>query len=76
MIALGDVPVARKEIAVTHTRYAFFKADRPAEGFNQFLAGLRALAPIRQGVFDGQGRPDLRHGAGGEFPPGLNARSL
>jgi hypothetical protein len=76
VIALGDVPVARKEIAVTHIRHAFVKANRPADGLNQFLADLQALASLRQGVFDRHGRPDLRHGAGGQFPAGLNARSL
>jgi len=74
VIALGDVSVTGKEIAVTHTRAAFAEANWRADRVGQYLVSCPKPDPAA--VFDRQGRPDLRHGAGGQFPAGLNARSL
>ncbi|KAH2819197.1 hypothetical protein KXV85_003563, partial [Aspergillus fumigatus] len=43
VIALGDVSVTGKEITVTHTRYAFVKADCHAEIVGRREAAARAL---------------------------------
>jgi 6,7-dimethyl-8-ribityllumazine synthase len=53
VIALGDVSVAEKEIAMTHTRYAFIKANWHADIVDRALDGFRELIPVDQiDVFD------------------------
>jgi hypothetical protein len=77
VIALGDVSVTGKEIAVTHTRCLLIQANWHADRVGQSLIGFPKRVPAQPaGVFDRQGRADLRHGAGRPFPAGLNARSL
>ncbi len=77
MIALGDVSVTGKEIAVTHTRYVFVETNWDGGIASPALAGPVQLTSVRKvAVFDGPGRSDLRHDAGRQPVAGLNARSL
>lgn len=77
MIALGDVSVTGKEIAVTHTRYVYVEANREGEFASPSLAGVLPLATGREiAVFEGRDRSALRHGAGRCLAAGLNAPSL
>ncbi|MBI5260577.1 MAG: hypothetical protein HY852_02020 [Bradyrhizobium sp.] len=56
MIALGDVSFTGKEITVTHTRYAFVKANRNADIASSSLDGFSQLIPVQQvDVFDASG---------------------
>jgi 6,7-dimethyl-8-ribityllumazine synthase len=48
VIALGDVSVARREITMTHTRYAFIKANWHAEIVGQSLVGFLQIIPAQQ----------------------------
>jgi 6,7-dimethyl-8-ribityllumazine synthase len=48
VIALGDVSVARKEITMTHTRYAFIKANWHADIVGQSLVGFLQIIPAQQ----------------------------
>ncbi len=77
MIALGDVSVTGKEIAVTHTRYELVKAKPDGVIANPSRIGFPPLIPGQETVvFDGPGRSALRHDAGRRLAAGLNARSL
>jgi hypothetical protein len=77
VIALGDVSVTGKEIAVTHTHHGFVKAKPDGVVANPSLTGFPPLIPGQKtAVFDGAGRSALRHGAGSRLAAGLNARSL
>jgi hypothetical protein len=77
VIALGDVSVAGKEIAVAHTRHEFVKAELDCVVADPSLTGFLPSIPGREtAVFDGPGRSALRHDAGGRLAAGLNARSL
>jgi hypothetical protein len=72
VIALGDVSVAGKEIAVTHTRHAFVKTDWGC-GFAS-LSLVSFASPIQErdfAVFDVPGRSALRRDAGGQPAAGL-----
>ena len=77
MIALGDVSVTGKEIAVTHTRFVSVETNWDGGIANPSLAGLLPLPSGQEAaVFDAPGRSDLRHDAGRQPVAGLNARSL
>ena len=77
MIALGDVSVTEKEIAVTHTRYAFVEANWHGEFASPPLARSLPLLPGQKAtVLDVMGRSALRHDAGRRLAAGLNARFL
>lgn len=77
MIALGDVSVTGKEIAVTHTRFVSVETNWDGGIASPSLAGLLPLpSGQKDAVFDAPGRSDLRHDAGRQPVAGLNARSL
>jgi 6,7-dimethyl-8-ribityllumazine synthase len=60
VIALGDVSTTRKEITVTHTRYAFVKANWHAEIVSRSLEGFLQLVPAAQvDAFDVPGAFEL-----------------
>jgi 6,7-dimethyl-8-ribityllumazine synthase len=60
VIALGDVSVTGKEITVTHTRYAFVKANWHADIVGKALDGFLQLIPAQQvDVFDVPGAFEL-----------------
>jgi 6,7-dimethyl-8-ribityllumazine synthase len=60
VIALGDVSVTAEEIVLTHTRYAFVKANWHATIVNEALAGFQQLIPPEQvDVFDVPGAFEL-----------------
>ena len=60
VIALGDVSVTGKEITVTHTRYAFVKANWHADIVSKALDGFLQLIPAQQvDVFDVPGAFEL-----------------
>jgi len=48
VIALGDVSVTGKEIAVTHTRSAFADANCHAESVSRLPIGASPLIPVQQ----------------------------
>jgi 6,7-dimethyl-8-ribityllumazine synthase len=53
VIALGDVSVAERRSPMTHTRYAFIKANWHADIVDQALVGFSELIPLDQiDVFD------------------------
>jgi hypothetical protein len=77
VIALGDVSVTGREIAVTHARYALIKTSWHAGIASQSLIGFLQSIPTQQATaFDVPGGSDLRHDAGRRLPAGLNARSV
>jgi 6,7-dimethyl-8-ribityllumazine synthase len=60
VIALGDVSFTREEITMTHTRFAFVKANWHAEIVNKALDGFFELIPSHQvDVFDVPGAFEL-----------------
>jgi 6,7-dimethyl-8-ribityllumazine synthase len=60
VIALGDVSFTGKEITMTHTRYAFVKANWHADIVSKSLDGFLELIPAQQvDVFDVPGAFEL-----------------
>jgi 6,7-dimethyl-8-ribityllumazine synthase len=60
VIALGDVSVTEKEIIMTHTRYAFVKANWHADIISKSLDGFLQLVPAHQvDVYDVPGAFEL-----------------
>jgi 6,7-dimethyl-8-ribityllumazine synthase len=60
VIALGDVSFTGKEITMTHTRYAFVKANWHADIVSKSLDGFLELIPAEQvDVFDVPGAFEL-----------------
>jgi 6,7-dimethyl-8-ribityllumazine synthase len=60
VIALGAVSVTGKEITVTHTRYAFVKANGHADNVGKALDGFLQFIPAHQvDVFDLPGAFEL-----------------
>jgi 6,7-dimethyl-8-ribityllumazine synthase len=60
VIALGDVSFTRKEITMTHTRFAFVKANWHADIVGKALKGFIEIIPTQQvDVFDVPGAFEL-----------------
>ena len=60
VIALGDVSFTRKEITMTHTRFAFVKANWHADIVGNALKGFIEIIPTQQvDVFDVPGAFEL-----------------
>ena len=60
VIALGDVSLSKRRSPMTHTRYAFIKANWHKEIVDQALAGFQSVIPADQiDVFDVPGAFEL-----------------